>query len=292
MMRFTGKRMSIQDHLVSSLALSLFLLTVCGLSTNGATIVTDGLVHYWTFDKDTINGKQIKDVWGKRNGIIVGEPKIVAGWVREGLQFDGKDDYVNITNLGDFGSKLGSSTFEAWMKTDFNKEWVTLFKVLDEGCNMGWAIEINRSALAGFPFKKNAHHFYIRDATGGCKAIAAETETILSDGKWHHVAWVVEQAEKNRVQIYIDGQSSEVKIGQEKGPSKFINFKEPVFVGGGNNRGKLARPFPGTLDEIRIYNRPLNAAEVKRNYQSKLGLRAEAALKLPVHWANIRWVLN
>ena len=113
MMRLTDKRISIQNHMVSSLVLSLFLLTVCGLSTNGTAIVTDGLVHYWSFDKDTINGKQIKDVWGKRNGTIVGEPKIVAGWAREGLQFDGKDDSVNITNLGDFGSKLGSSTFEA-----------------------------------------------------------------------------------------------------------------------------------------------------------------------------------
>ena len=200
-MRFTGKGMSIQDHLVSRLALSLFLLTVCGLSANGATIVTDGLVHYWTFDKDTINGKQIKDVWGKQNGTIFGEPKIVAGWVREGLQFDGKDDYVNITNLGDFGSKLGSSTFEAWIKTHLNKEWVTLFKVIGEGYNIGWSIEINRNAPARFPFKKT-HHFYIRDATGSCKAIAAETETILSDGKWYYVAWVAKQAEKRTEQVH------------------------------------------------------------------------------------------
>ena len=149
-----------------------------------------------------------KDVWGKRKGTIVGEPKIVAGWAREGLQFDGKDDSVNITNLGDFGSKLGSSTFEAWMKTDFNKEWMTLFKVLDEGCNMGWAIEMVLRGLGG----------------------------------WHSL--------KKQVQIYIDGQASGVKIGQKKEPSKFINFKEPVFVGRGNSRGKLARPFPGTLTKF------------------------------------------
>ena len=107
------------------------------------------------------------------------------------------------------------------MKTHLNKEWVTLFKVLGKGYNISWSIEINRNAPAGFPFKKT-HHFYIRDATGGCKAIAAETETILSDGKWYYVAWVVKQAEKR--------------------PSKFIHFKEPVFVGEENNRGKLARP--------------------------------------------------
>ena len=60
MMRLTDKRISIQNHMVSSLVLSLFLLTVCGLGTDGTAIVTDGLVHYWSFDKDTINGEQTK----------------------------------------------------------------------------------------------------------------------------------------------------------------------------------------------------------------------------------------
>ena len=60
MMRLTDKRISIQNHMVSRLVLSLFLLTVCGLSTDGTAIVTDGVVHYWSFDKDTINGKQTK----------------------------------------------------------------------------------------------------------------------------------------------------------------------------------------------------------------------------------------
>ena len=97
---------------------------------------------------------------------------------------------------------------------------------------------------------------------------------------------------KKTSSIYIDDQASAVKIGQEKGPSKFIDFKASVFVGGENNHGKLARPFPVTLDESRIYSHPLNAAEVKRNYQSKMGLRVEATLKLPVRWANIRRLLH
>ena len=63
------------------------------------------------------------------------------------------------------------------------------------------------------------------------------------------LGWLT-QSEKKQVQIYIDGQASGVKIGQKKEPSKFINFKEPVFVGRGNSRGKLARPFPGTLTKF------------------------------------------
>ena len=57
------------------------------------------------------------DVWGNNNGTIVGAPKTVSGRVGEALEFDGTNDYVNLTNLGDFGGKVGSSTFEAWVKT-------------------------------------------------------------------------------------------------------------------------------------------------------------------------------
>ena len=104
-------------------------------------IVTDGLVSYWTFDEKDIDGFTVKDVWGENDAKIVGDPEIVDGQVGEALEFDGANDYVNLTNLGDFGEKIGTSTFEVWTKTSFKNDWTTLFKVLDEGCNMAWAIE-------------------------------------------------------------------------------------------------------------------------------------------------------
>lgn len=48
-------------------------------------IVTDGLVSYWTFDREDIAGDPVKNVWGKNDGKIVGAPKIVAGQVKEAL---------------------------------------------------------------------------------------------------------------------------------------------------------------------------------------------------------------
>ena len=82
-------------------------------------VVTDGLVSYWTFDKQDISNNTVKDVWGENSGTIVGNPTVVSGQVGDALEFDGSDDYVNLTNLGDFGSQIGSSTFEAWVKTSW-----------------------------------------------------------------------------------------------------------------------------------------------------------------------------
>ena len=131
----------------------LLIIIIVGLmltvNASTKTIVTDGLVSYWTFDRDDIVNGTVKDVWGENNAIIVGNPTIVSGRVKQALKFDGIDDYVNLTNLGNFGAKLDSSTFEAWIKTDFKDEWTTLFKVRDQGngfvAGMGWGIDINRT---------------------------------------------------------------------------------------------------------------------------------------------------
>ena len=268
-----------------------FTLTLTMFMHNGHAepIVTDGLVSYWTFDEQDIAGGTVKDVWGENDGKIVGNPKVVNGQVGEALEFDGSDDYVNLTNLGDFGEKVGASTFEAWVKTSFKKDWTTLFKVLDQGCNMAWAIDVNRSAKAGFPLAEDIVHYYVRQQSpAGCNAIAVEIEFALSDGKWHHIVFAIVDAGTSEVSIYMDGEPQEVIEGGVKDLDTFIPFVEPVYIGAANNRGNVERHFPGIIAEVRIYDRPLTADEVTRNFKSKIGLSVEAAEKLPIVWGNLK----
>ena len=269
----------------------MLTLTLTMFIHNGYTepIVTDGLVSYWTFDKQDIAGGTVKDVWGENDGKIVGDPKVVDGQVGEALEFDGSDDYVNLTNLGDFGEKVGASTFEAWVKTSFKKDWTTLFKVLDQGCNMAWAIDVNRSAKAGFPLAEDIVHYYVRQkSAAGCNAIAVEIEFALSDGKWHHIVFGIVDPGKSEVSIYMDGEPQEIIVGDAKKLDTFIPFVEPVYIGAANNRGNVERHFPGVIDEVRIYDRPLTAGEVTRNFKSKIGLSVQAAEKLPIVWGKLK----
>ena len=265
------------------------LIIFISMHTTAKTVVTDGLVSYWTFDQDDIAENTVKDVWGNNNGTIVGDPEIVKGKVGDALDFDGTDDYVNLTNLGDFGGKVGTSTFEAWVKTDFKQDWTTLFKVLDQGCSMAWAIDVNRSAKANFPLAPDIVHFYVRQkAVAGCIDIAVEIEFELSDGKWHHIAFVVEDAGDTKVNIFMDGKPQEVIVGKGSKLDNFVPFVEPVYIGAANNRGKVERHFPGLIDEVRIYDRPLDAKEVTQNFESKFGLSVEPADKLPIVWGSLK----
>ena len=252
-------------------------------------VVTDGLVSYWTFDEKDITENTVKDVWGKNNGTIVGDPKVVAGKVGDALEFDGSDDYVNLTNLGDFGSKVGTSTFEAWVKTDFKQDWTTLFKVLDVGCSMAWAIDVNRSAKPPFPLAQDVVHYYVRQkAAAVCVDIAVEIEFELSDGKWHHTVFAIEDASDSKISIYMDGNPQEVLFGKKSKLDNFVPFVQPVYIGAANNRGTVERFFPGVIDEVRIYDRPLTADEVTQNFKSKIGLGVEPTDKLSIMWGKLK----
>ncbi len=78
----------------------LFTFTVIGLmltvNASAKTIVTDGLVSYWTFDRTTINNRTVEDVWGENDATIVGNPKVVRGYLKQGLALDGVGDYVSL----------------------------------------------------------------------------------------------------------------------------------------------------------------------------------------------------
>ena len=292
------------------------MLTVAMFCYSGyaESVVTDGLVSYWTFDRHQVIGGTVKDVWGENDGTIVGNPKVVSGHVREALEFDGPRDYVNLTNLGDFGTQIGTSTFEAWVKTD-KKNWMTLFKVIEDCA--GWGMDFNASMHPinrGVPIDRmdkvvfeDVINLYIKhkgeepdfkhgivNLKHGCGTSNSRRFLSICDGEWHHIVYVYEPyvdaaGRESGVQvIYIDGERHRPRVSITLPKSIFTPFTEPVYLGAGNNRGKAEGFFRGIVDEVRIYNRPLTDAEVFQNFESKTGLSVEPAQKLPTVWGALK----
>ena len=273
------------------------MLTVASLCSTGyaESFVADGLVSYWTFDQQDIADKTVKDAWGKNDGTIVGDPKVVAGRAKDALDLDGSDDYVNLTNLGDFGSQMGTATFEAWIKTSFKRDCTTLFKVIDRGCSMGWGLDLNASNRFGqIVFKKDAISRYMQHKLGenGCKNAFSGSPASIFDGKWHHIVYVndtyVDEAglEWREQHLYIDGKLRPTGLSNVTALDTFIPFREAVYLGAGNNRGIAEKFFHGIIDEVRIYNRPLTHDDVRQNFE--FGLAVESAQKLPTVWGALK----
>ena len=68
------------------------------------SVIPKDLVLYWSFDEPTVKGKVVKDLLGKRDGRLEGNPKLSAGKFGQALEFDGKSDFATMDqiDLGDF----------------------------------------------------------------------------------------------------------------------------------------------------------------------------------------------
>lgn len=305
--------------------LFLFTITLVGITltvnVSAKTIVTDGLVSYWTFDRNTINGTTVKDVWGGNDATIVGIPKVTDGYQKQGIELDGTKDYVNLLNVGNFGRQIGPYTFEAWFKTSNKNSWGAIYKVNEPPCgrnNTGHGILINAS------WSRNEHHKIDtkmnsiiversrKTGETGCAGGSSTSIHPISDGKWHHIVYTTRPAtdkeldtlrhfhEKAKIQRPVHvGENCQKSaayldlelIGGSTGcvsPNDIRPYIQPIFLGAVNDMGKTTGFFQGVFDEVRIYNRALTHDEVIHNFESDIGLGVEPVQKLPTVWGALK----
>jgi hypothetical protein len=95
-----------KKNFVSSLLLvSLMITFIASLAFNTkvaeAKILKKGLVIYYSFDKDTVKKKEVKDLSGNGNDGVLKTDRleVVKGKVKEGLKFPGlATDYIAVKN--------------------------------------------------------------------------------------------------------------------------------------------------------------------------------------------------
>ncbi|MDE0085416.1 MAG: LamG domain-containing protein, partial [Candidatus Poribacteria bacterium] len=278
----------------------LLTFTVVGFmliaSASAKTIVTDGLVSYWTLDRSTITDRTVEDVWGENDATIVGNPKSVIGYLKQGLELDGVGDYVSLPNVGNFGSKIGPYTFEVWFKTNYKESWSAIFKVTEPPCdrnNSGYGILINatwnRRINNVLETKEDSIMIQRSRKMGdtGCSGGSSGRESVISDGEWHHIVWTSRppnEEESDRLKnrpvqggncvtsaVYLDMESIVGSLSCSS-PDDIRPYTEPIFLGAVNDLGKALGFFQGVFDEVRIYDRALTHEEVIRNYESGIGL--------------------
>ena len=271
------------------------IIGIFSLNTAPASIVTDGLFSYWPFDRVHIINKTATDVWGDNNGTIIGNPKVVPGKIGEALEFDGAGDFADLTTLGDFGTQIGFSTFEAWIKTTNKKDWMTLINTHGDQCP-NWGIELNginrRNRLE--IIEGTLHDHFSIGGARGCGTVSSGSSVDIFDGEWHHIVYTNDSVLNEGVGvngtiiIYIDGVSvstSNHGFGRNRA---FSPFTAPVHLGARKFPGKSQGYFTGMIDEVRFYNRPLTADEVTQNFQSTEPYNIVPKGKLSTVWGALK----
>jgi len=244
------------------------LVVFTSASVLGANLVTNGLVSYYTLDKQDIDGNTVKDIVGENHGTIVGSPTSIPGHLGEGLEFAGKPACVELPQILTIGKN--PVTYETWFKKSNKVDWQYLMVNKSDFHNNFFRLGFNQNT--------GQVRFYTEHENETNKAFVTAED--YGDGKWHHV---VATREGDKAKVYVDGVlvKEDVAMSGDIGGDK-TNW---YLAQDGNNNGYLI----GAMDEVRIYNRALTAKEVQQNLDAE-GLAVDSKNKLSITWAKVKKV--
>ncbi len=213
-----------------------------------------GLVAAYAFNEGT--GTTVTDLSGNNiTGTIVGATWTNTGKYGKALTFNGASAYVDLGNPTAL-QLTGSMTVEAWVNAAANPA--------DDG-----QIVAKSNGTAGWQFKTSPdtgpHTFGIGVSPTSTTITQRYSNTARVLNTWYHVAGVYDAA-AGTLNIYVNGVlDSGVILGTVPGSQ----FNQAVNVNIGRRTGGFY--FNGTIDEVRIYNRALTAAQIQQDMNTPLG---------------------
>ena len=179
---------------------------------------------------------------------LLNGPAWAAGKYGSALSFDGVNDEVSVANSSTLN--LGSSNFTVMMWVKRNALGGGVQHHLFSKCvATGW-----ESGCKEFYFSSNTLRF-------GSYATGDSNSVSIADTNWHHIALVFTRS-TNAVQFYVDGtlRTTATKNLEADGAGHVMVI--------GNHLSSY--PFSGLIDEVRIYNQALTAAQVTTDMNTPL----------------------
>lgn len=203
-----------------------------------------GLVGYWSFEEG--KGSQAGDMSGRGNNGNINGATWIDGKRGKGIDFNGTSNYISISDAGSSSLDVSSSvSISLWVNPDTLANGY--HNLIAKGTSsINYFIDVNGTTdLVDF----NGPHT--------CVDLAASTT--LPIGTWTHIVGVYDDA-ANTQNIYFNG-----VLDTSNSCSNAMQMNDAA-VRIGDFYG--VEYFNGKIDEIRIYNRALSAAEVVGLYQS------------------------
>jgi hypothetical protein len=202
--------------------------------------VASNLVGAWGFDEPS--GATATDVSGQGNGgTISGATRSSAGKFGGALSFDGVNDWVTVADSNSLDATTGV-TMEAWVRpTALGSLWRTVMLKEQPGSLI--------------------YALYAGDGTGRPAADVFTTADrglsgsgVLPVDAWTHLAATYD---RTNMRIYVNG----VQVGSRAVTGNIKTSTGVLRIGGNGTWGD--EWFAGLIDEVRLYNKALTAAEIQ-----------------------------
>lgn len=223
-----------------------------------STVAADNLIAWWDFDN--ISDNILTDLSASGyDGSLTGLASSnigVDGVLNQAIHFDGENDTANMGNVLNFGANQ-SFTISMWFKTSVDasgEQWVTMLAKEDWNDTPRQGLEVFLHA-SGF----STDNFFGFKVWSNGSQDSVNTSVAVNDGNWHHMV-MIRDCDQGFLRVYQNGNllgtDASISTGSlENG----IDFKLAHRPAGATNDYYINV----TLDDIRIFNRALTAAESK-----------------------------
>jgi hypothetical protein len=215
--------------------------------SNTAPPGPSGLVAAYSFSEGS--GTMVDDASGKGHvGTISGATWQAVGRYGAALSFDGVNDKVTVADSVSLDLTTGM-TLEAWVKPV-------------AGSLGGWRTIALKEGAGGLAYSVYANQSVQQpgvEITAGTKYVSSGTAT-LSTTAWTHVAATYDAA---MLRFYVNGAQA-----SSTAASGNVTVTDGVLSIGGNTL--WGEWFGGSIDEIRVYNRALTAAEIQADMNTAI----------------------
>ena len=231
------------------------VLTVSSLP---APDVTTGLAALWTLNETT--GATASDSSGNGNaGTLNNFPgddsQWVTGIVSNALSFTGGAESVTVPDAPALNfDTIQTFSLSAWVKSGLNSQ-ASGAAIIAKGSGGGgeqYAFDVNAGV----------YRIYVRSANNGPATTVSSGVTCLSN-VWEHVVAVVDLTNR-LMNVYVNGQ-----LAIAATPPSTLNANSHVVSIGNRESSSVSGynlPFVGIIDDVRMYSRPLNSADVRALY--------------------------
>ncbi len=217
---------------------------------------------WWKLDETT--GTTADDFTGRpQDGTLSGGAAWATGITGNALSFDGIDDGVLVgTSAAVVGS--GNLSLATWVKIDPGSPLGTVIQQREAGASGDqgqYGLNVNANGTVNFFLYNNSTYQFNLSST-----------PTVNDGQWHQLAAV---REGSAGRLYIDG----VLVASGTGTVQAL-VSHSVSIGY-DNRDNSKR-FKGAIDDLRIYERALTAAEIDGLHDALVPNRAPSFTTNPV----------
>lgn len=197
--------------------------------------------------------------------VSLGFPGAIATDANSAAYFDGVSGYVDVGAHSELNQLAHDFTIEAWLKGKgpIASTWL-IATPTREASGFGFSVPVDPKLGTNSPYDS-----VLRFTTFGIQDYDYPVEFAV--GEWVHVAAVFDAS--NDVTFFINGQN----VAKILGDSPARTNLQPFHIG---EAAEGIFYFSGGIDEVAIYGRSLNAAEIREHYNASIPESTTASLCL------------